>query len=218
MSSVTRLMIALLFWGCLGCTQNPQLQYEIGDLLVYESFENPYGWNEYVNAAQGVDFRIQDHVFRARAWDGTFTWALNSVRHADIVIEVDVVQNSVGRDSAYGVICRASPTNNGNGYYFLISSNGDYSIRRGAGQAVTPLVQFAGSRAVQQGQAINHLRVACIGDYLSLSVNGALLAETYDSRYHTGYAGIVAGAIDDGEADISFDEYRIWTAYTVRNE
>ncbi|MBW4439561.1 MAG: DUF1080 domain-containing protein [Pleurocapsa minor GSE-CHR-MK-17-07R] len=200
-------MLALLL---AGCAARPSLTIAQGELLDAVDFDASYEWENYANVEQGVNFRVEDGAYRAEARDRGFTWVLNSTAHTDVVIQVDAQQVSTFRNNAYGLMCRAAPTNNGDGYYFLISGDGYYTIRRGATDEVPPLIPWTRTDAVQQDQAINRIRIACVGEYLSLTVNGQFVAETTDDRYHRGFAGLSAAVVADGDADIRFDELRIW--------
>lgn len=212
---------AALASGCLialliltACAPSPTVQFRFGETLLREDFSDTAAWERYVNAEQRVAFEIVDNVFRARAWDRGISWALNETVHQDVVIEVETTQLSDYRDNAYGLMCRASPTNNGNGYYFLISGDGYAAIRRGAADEITALVSWRKTSAVRQDRSINRLRVVCLGNYLALYVNGEFVAETADSRYRTGYAGLSA-AVTDGEVEVWFDDLTIWEALPV---
>ncbi|MBK8029721.1 MAG: hypothetical protein IPK17_09460 [Chloroflexi bacterium] len=115
---------------------------------------------------------------------------LNAERHTDVVIEVETTQLSDDRNNAYGVLCRASTSNDGDGYYFLISGDGYFSIRRGATERVDGLIDWTQTNVVNQDRGINRIRAVCIGDYLALQVNGQFIADTHDTRYAEGYAGL----------------------------
>lgn len=110
------------------------------------------------------------------------------------------------------MLCRASANNDGDGYYFLISGDGYYSIRRGATERVDGLIDWAQTDVVNQNRGLNRIRAVCIGDYLALYVNGQFLAETRNSRYTRGYAGLTAAVVDGGAVDIAFDDLSIWSA------
>lgn len=200
-------MLALLL---AGCGARPSLTIAQGELLDEVDFDASYEWENYTNAGQRVNFRIEDGAYRAEMRDRGFMWVLNSTAHTDVVIQVDAQQVSTFRNNAYGLMCRAAPTNDGDGYYFFISGDGYFTIRRGATDEVPPLIPWTRTDAVQQDQAINRIRVACVGEYLSLTVNGQFVAETTDDRYHRGFAGLSAGVVADGDVDIRFDELRIW--------
>lgn len=185
----------------------------LGEVLSEVDFSHSYDWEQYSNEDQHVDFRIEDGAFRAHAWDEGFIWALNSEAHTNVVIQADTRQLSTYANNAYGLMCRAAPTNNGDGYYFLISGDGNYTIRRGATDLIRGLIKWEPSGAIQQGQAINRIRIVCIDDYLALYVNGEFVAELRDDFYQRGFAGISAAVPEGGDVDVIFDDLTIWDAY-----
>lgn len=203
-------LLALLLASCAPKATETVL---LGEVLSEVDFSHSYDWEQYSNEGQHVDFRIEDGVFRAHAWDHGFIWALNSEAHTNVVIQADTRQLSTYANNAYGLMCRAAPTNNGDGYYFLISGDGSYTIRSGATDVVRGLIKWEPTDAIQQGQAINRIRIVCIDDYLALYVNGRFVAETRDDRYQRGFAGIAAAVPEGGDVDVAFDDLIIREAW-----
>jgi hypothetical protein len=117
-------------------------------------------------------------------------------------------------------MCRADPSNNGDGYYFLVSGDGFYSVRKGEAESVNPLVDWTSHSSINTGPASNTIRAVCIGSYLALYVNDRFVVETEDSTYGSGYAGLSvaafaddsAGNVAEANADIAFDNLTIWAA------
>lgn len=210
LSAAAFLGIALLA-TLVACSARPNTLYVLGDLLLEEDFDRSSAWEWYLDPSRSIDMRVQDGVYRAQAGAGTLMWTLNAQMHTDVVIQVDTQRVSGDVVNAHGLMCRASPSGNGNGYYFLISADGAYTIRRGAGDQVTALVPWRTSRALNRGQVINRLRIVCIGDYLALYVNGEFVAEARDNRYHTGVAGLAVAA-PNSPIEVTFDRVLVWEA------
>jgi hypothetical protein len=206
------LLLALLPFAVAACQARPAETVEIGDVLQTVGFDQDYEWESYVNPAQGVEFRLDGGAYRARAWDGGFTWTLNAETHTDAVIQADVEQLSEYADNAFGLMCRASPRNDGSGYFFFISGDGHYTLRRGAAEEVLPIIQWTPTDAIQQGKSINRIRIVCVEDYLALYVNGEFVAEARDDLYRSGYAGLTAAVPEGGEVDVRFDDVVIRAA------
>ncbi len=196
----------------VGCTARPTEQFILNEALLRENFDEGYAWRGRIAEGYGIDFRIEDGTYRAYSEQAGFVSGLNVERHTDVVIEVETTQLSDYRNNAYGVLCRASSNNDGDGYYFLISGDGYYSIRRGATERVDGLIDWTQTDVVNQDRGINRIRAVCVGDYLALYVNGQFIAETRDSRYTDGFAGLTAAVADGGAADIAFDDLTIWSA------
>jgi hypothetical protein len=139
-------------------------------------------------------------------------WTIQPPMLADTVVEVETTQLSAYRNNAYGVMCRANPTDNSNGYFFLISGDGNYTIRRGAVDQVKALIPFTYSDAIRQDKGINRIRAVCIGDYLALYVNDVFVAETHDDYFSRGYTGLSVAVVKGGDADIAFDDLTVYNA------
>jgi uncharacterized protein YfiM (DUF2279 family) len=187
------LIFALLLALLAACSPSAVPVIRLDAELLREDFSSPRAWESYYNAEQGMNFAVEEGVYKARVTQTGIMWTLHSEVHSDVVIEVETTQISTWRDNAYGLMCRAAPSGNGNGYYFLISADGQYTIRRGARDQITALIPWRASGAIRQDRAINRIRIACIGERLLLFVNDEFVAETRDSLYRSGSAGITAG-------------------------
>ena len=192
--------------------RQPSQAFTVGALLDESRFESPLDWESYSDPSIGAAGAVADGVYRIDINDGGFMWALHDRSEADVVVEVETTQFSDYRDNAYGVMCRADPSANGNGYYFLISGDGYYSIRRGVGREVRDLVPFTYSDAIRRDKDFNRIRAVCLGDYLALFVNGVLLDEVRDDLYGAGTVGLTAAVPDGGDVSVTFDNVLIFTA------
>ncbi len=214
-----RFWIGVLLLGALaGCQGKPGYEYRLGDVLLEQDFSQSFAWERYQSTERGTDARVEAGVYRMQARGSGYIWGLNAAMHDNVMIEVQAQQQSDDSNNAYGVMCRADPSNDGDGYYFLISGDGYWSIRRSSGDGVEPLVEFTRSDAIRRDQSLNTLRAICVDDYLALYVNDQFVGEARDRLYSAGFAGmIVAAAGDDGEAnvDIAFDNLRIVEARIV---
>ena len=203
---IALIVFSIILVGCSG----PSKEASLGNVLLSESFDSSSAWETYFG--ETVELEVVDGSYRVRTGDEGYIWGLNEASHSDVVIEVEASQLSEFENNAYGVMCRADTSNNGDGYYFLVSGDGYYSIGKGEGPDVTPLVDWETSSAVNKGQATNSVRAVCVGDYLALFVNDRFVAEATDSTYSSGYTGLTATAFDGGDTDISFDNLSIWEA------
>lgn len=211
---ISALVIWLVLVLVLAACGGPSQEYALGDELLDESFSEEAAWETYLD--DGIALQVVDGAYRVQTGDDGYIWGLNEASHDDVVIEVTSDQLSAFENNAYGVICRADTSNNGDGYYFLISGDGYYTISKGEGDDVTQLVEWTASSAVNSGQESNTIRAVCIGNYLAMYVNDKFLAEIEDSAYGSGYAGFAATAFEGGDTDITFDNLTI-TAASISN-
>lgn len=182
----------------------------IGDLTESQDFSDDHSWDTYSGDNTSAD--IQNDTLVLLAENNFIGWSLNNQDHEDVIIEVDTFQLSEDIVNDYGVVCRADTSSSGAGYYFMVSGDGYYAIFLGTEESLDPLVEWTESAAINQGQDANTLVAVCVQDYLALYANGELLAEVNDDTYTEGYAGVAAGAFEDGVTEVEFDNVRVWNA------
>jgi hypothetical protein len=102
--------------------------------------------------------------------------------------------------------------NNGDGYLFLVGSNGRFAIMRSRGRSVTPLVNWTSHSAIQTGPAVNRIRAVCLGDYLAMYVNGTFVGDATDDTYTQGQVGLVGASADRLGLLVQFDNLSVSTA------
>lgn len=218
MSGIVWSLIAglLLLTGCIGMPSPPKTASQTitrGDQLYHETFERPGDWQQY--AQDGVRLTVVNGVYRGEIDGGVYVWGINARMHEDVILEVRATQFSESTDSGYGLVCRADPANDGDGYYFLVGGDGSASIRRGQSITVEPLVEWERTDAVRAGVRSNQIRAECVGDYLALYVNGVLVAETRDRLYRRGTAGVALVSLPDAPLTVEFDDLTAWGAFSA---
>ncbi|MFN8528067.1 MAG: hypothetical protein U0670_05610 [Anaerolineae bacterium] len=216
-----RMFILLWSASIAACTGIPTInptasqRVNLGDILSDVAFDQPYEWEFYRDSSRGILFGIEEGAYRARIPEGGFAWAMNGTPHTDVAIQADILPYSTETDNGFGLACRASAQGDGDGYYFLISSDGAFTIRRGVNNVIEPLIAWTRNPSIHEGLSPNRMRIVCVGGYLALYVNGEFVGETHDDRYQEGFAGIAA-AVPEGKAvDVAFDNLTIWAASTA---
>ncbi len=108
-------------------------------------------------------------------------------------------------DNWYSVCCRV---NDQNSYYeFSISADGYYRLAIWMmDEDIDPSNQPTFSSHIRQGQdAINLLRIECVGNNLRFSVNGHLLTEMTDDRLTGGDITLGVASLAGTYSEIAFD-------------
>lgn len=193
-------------------TPEPEIPVVPGEELLTETFDTIDAWEQYSDLVSGIQLGVENGTYRAASTAPGFVWGLNAEEHTDVIIEVEITQLSIFPDSAFGVMCRADTSNNGDGYYFLINSNGFFSIRLGDGNTVFPLVDWGESDAIRESIDQNVVKAVCLEDYFAMYVNDELVAETTDPTFSSGYAGLAVAAVFGAGADVAFDNLKIHEA------
>lgn len=218
MMTFTRTVIILLA-GILGIVtlacQRSMLPYQWlanppGMVLFQDDFSDPAsGWDQVVSD-DGIQMDYSEGAYRIRiAGDHRTAWSSAGLEFIDSNVETDARWVDGSGDDDYGLVCRG--IDQGNFYFFAISSDGYYGI----GKVKDGLPELINSPAmlpseyIAQGRDTNHLQAACVGDRLSLTVNGKLLAEVRDADFQRGAVGLIAGTLDDGLTVVDFDNFSV---------
>ncbi|HEX7619900.1 MAG TPA: hypothetical protein VF359_01730 [Anaerolineales bacterium] len=136
--------------------------------------------------------------------------AVSGHRYGDARVEVDATRLSGPVYNRFGLTCRFQDINDF--YFFVISSDGYYAIGEIKNGATSLIGQemMAYNSIIQQGGGANHLRFDCIGNTLRGYVNGQAIAITEDANFSGGDAGLISGAFDEGNVEVSFDNFVVY--------
>lgn len=179
----------------------------------YFQHGNAGSWQVFTAPGEAALFRVSDGALEgAVVADRGYVWSLNGAAHTDVIITATVQQTRGADGSAFGLMCRAD--SGGNGYYFLVGSDGTFSISvaTGARGDLFQLVPWQASGAVRRGKQPNSLRAVCVENYLALFVNDVFVAETFDDEFTQGQAGVALGAVQ-ATAWARFDDIAVQDAY-----
>jgi hypothetical protein len=176
-------------------------------VLYEDDFSDPEsGWEHYREVDGILDYEDDAYRVQVNGFPHMF-WVNAGVDLEDVIIEVEAeVQPGIEKNQ-YGVICRLDEEFD---YYALfISSEGEYGIGYMKDWVLTLLGpgELAFSEAIVQGEASNQITAACVGETLSLSVNGVELLSVEDTRLTHGDTGLTVGTVDEPGADVLFDNY-----------
>lgn len=197
----------LLLIGCQSQRPTGADQVAIGRIILQDDFSEGFEWDQYDSEA--VRLVVEDGVYRGSTTGGQYIFGLNNTSHNNVVIDIDAMMLSGELNNGYGVMCRADPANNGEGYYFLVGADGSATIRRGQDKQVKALVAWEKHDAIKQGIRLNQLRVFCVDDYLALYVNGEFIMETRDNLYSSGHVGVAFVSLDGDEIAVEFDNLTV---------
>ncbi len=172
------------------------------------SGEQNCGWREYNQGGAVVEI-AEGTLNISTSQTGQIWWTNAGRDFSDMIVTVQARQSSGPNNNAYGVLCRYQDENNF--YIFLISGDGYYAIGKyqtGEQQItyLTPNLDYVFSELINQGVATNLLRVSCIGNELSLSVNGLPLITVQDDSFSGGDVGLGVSTLEPGTAVVQFDD------------
>jgi len=206
------LFIVLLFMASLACqvslpiTTTPTPVARAGDTLFFDDFTKPStGWKRFTSAEGTMDYDGNGYRFLVNALQANF-WSTPGKSFKDVRMEVDVAKLSGPDENRIGLLCRFTE---GNYYFFMVSSDGYYTIGKYIGGNAIQLGQteMQYNEAIHTGLAINHLRADCVGNTFTLYVNGSPVAQAQDSDFAEGDVGLLAGTFSQPGVDVIFDNF-----------
>lgn len=171
------------------------------------------GWVEYQRSGAIVQVMAEGEVLQiSTTQPGQLWWSNPGRNFTDTQITVETRQMGGPDDNAYGVICRYQ--NIDNYYVFLISGDGYYTIGKlqsGSPQIIflTSSGEYVYSDVINQGVAMNNIQVSCVGNQLSMTVNGVLLETVVDDSFAQGDVGLGLTTFQPGTAIVQFDNVQV---------
>lgn len=199
------LLPVLILAACLPF-QAPAAPPASGETLYFDDFSAPAsGWERFTSAEGTMDYDGGGFRFLVNALDTNF-WSTPGRTFRDVRVEVDVAKIDGPDENRIGVLCRFLE---GNYYFFMVSSDGYYTIGKYLGGNVLQLgqSQMQYNPAIHTGLAVNHLRGDCIGETLTFYVNGAPVAQAVDADLAQGSVGLLAGTFGQPGVDVLFDNF-----------
>ena len=191
-------------------TTNSTPRAQSPNKLFYDDFSDPNsGWDsvdtaDYYSDYYNNAYRITVHKNMFDSWSNP-----DDHNYGDTITEVDATKNGGPDDNDFGVICRYQNANEF--YYAVISSDGYYGITKVTSNSsdLLGLSELQPSNYINKGLASNHIRFDCIGNVLTLYINGHQVDQENDSSYTTGNVGLIAGTYDTPGTDILFDNFAV---------
>ena len=176
-----------------------------GAVLFEDDFtDSASGWNR----GGGADYA--DGVYQIEVVEPqTKVWANPGQKFTDVIVEVDATTLAGPQDNDFGVQCRVQ---DGENFYFLLISADGFQV---IGKVLKGEPTFLSadvmqpSDAIAQGNETNQLRADCVGKELTLTVNGALVAQAADDSFAGGDVGLTAGSYVEGGVQVLFDNFKV---------
>lgn len=137
-----------------------------------------------------------------------FYWANPRKSFTDVIVEVEATKvGGASDDNQFGIICRHTDVDNW--YLLVIGSDGWASIRRRIDGADLEFLQQSdpGTAGINTGSSLNNLRAECVGNRLTLYVNGNKIVEAFDNSLTSGDVGLLAGTFDSTSVEVVFDNF-----------
>lgn len=210
LAGVALWVMALLVAGCR--QQNLSMQERgptrsvvTGSERTLYEFYDAATWDVFTVEDDTAYFTVEGGALEGHvAADRGYLISTNNVAHENVIINATVRQEEGLLGNGFGVVCRADDA--GNGYYFLVSSDGMFTISVGTPvrNELFELIPWQYHSIIRQGFEANDLRAVCAENYLAMFINDVFVAETFDDEFTSGELGVVVGAVGR-PATVRFD-------------
>ncbi len=201
MKSWFGLLLLLTLVGCAASRTDP--------VLFADDFSDPHsGWSVWTNEdsfAAYLDGGLR--LFGKRPqYD---YWSLAGRQDEAVILTVEATVLGGPLDNRFGLICRYQDA--GNYYAFLISSDGYAGILRFLNGQLSllsaPTLEY--TPLIEPGLTMNRIQADCVGERLTLWVNGQVVTEAHDDSFSIGDVGVWVGSGVEGGVDVLFDDFLV---------
>jgi hypothetical protein len=176
-----------------------------------DGFDSQNGnWTTYSTQAGAASYKDGKLYIKNYTASEYSSASFREQQFSDFALEVEMVLVSGSSANRQGVICRYS--SEGDYYNLGISADGEYLIQKFVGGVATWLKSPTSSSHINTGSGVtNNVRVECMGNSLTLYVNGIRVAHITDNTLVSGYVGFLANSSSGEYTEVAFDNAVIWT-------
>ena len=192
--------------------RGPSRSVRAGAELANYTFQRPATWDLFDLGEEIASASLERNALALSVGPELgYLTAGNNVTHSDLLINATVRQTEGLLGNGFGLLCRADKA--GNGYWFLLSSRGEFSIQvaSAAREKLFELVPWRYHSVIRQGMHANELRIVCAQNYLAFFINNVFVAEAFDDEFDSGELAVALGATGR-QASVSFDDIRLRAA------
>lgn len=188
-------------------TPEPTSEFRV---LVQDDFSAGTGWYIQEDDNFGFLYRNNGYAIYVKIFNA-WIWSLRGPDNlADVRIEVEVARNAGASNGYYGVMCRQVDEHN---YYALVvSEDGSFGIGKMEDREFEFLAQGVdGDGVIKTNGEQNRITGDCLGDRLTLKVNGVQLLQVDDDDFTRGGNGIITATRMTPDFEALFTYFRLST-------
>jgi heat shock protein HslJ len=178
------------------------------NIIFEDDFSTDTGWMIYKADSHAFRWEEGSYYISVSTLNG-YIWSTRTVELSDGSVETVANQVEGDKDGYYGVVCRFQT---GTDYYaFVINENGSYGIalmKYGLLDFISQGTDQVG--IIKRDGQLNTIRGDCVGDTLTLYVNGEKLSEVKDASFTGGEVGIIAITFFQKNSVIRYDRFTVY--------
>jgi uncharacterized protein YraI len=187
-------------------TETPAERQPPAGLPFYDDFSAPNsGWQIMDEDTGSISFRDGELIIRDDVSDDSPASVTPGIVADDVVIEVQS-RLAGGTDDNWQIIfCRRTGTSD---YAFAYRTDGYFAANTWVDDEIVRQVDVTETAAIRQGSdAVNTVKVSCVGTRQQFWINGTLLVDWDDDRLQQGEFGLAAQAMGGGYTEVAFDNF-----------
>jgi 3-keto-disaccharide hydrolase len=148
--------------------------------------------------------------YSTNGWRG---WRLTDRGMSNFYMEGSFTTVTCSGKDQYGLVFRSPDYATGEGYYFGITCDGNYSLLLSDGNQYHKLIDSSFSDQIKPGSnQANRLGVLAEGPKISLFINGAKVNETSNSAYQTDTkVGVFILGLNTPGFTVKLDQFNMWS-------
>jgi serine/threonine protein kinase len=175
--------------------------------LFFDDFSDPNsGWKDDTWDSGFLSYGTDGKYHVGVTKENWLTYATPGLDLSDVIITVDFTPVSTNQDGSYGVYCRRVDDNNG--YMFEFSQKGSFRILKRQNGEYVYLSEFAEASPIPLPPEGGVITASCLGNELSLYINGILLQQLTDDTFGNGDVGVFVSTWG-GALEIAFDNFTV---------
>lgn len=178
-----------------------------GEILLEDDFsDDTTGWEIVNNVYELKGYSSEGYLISINDKGGR-SISTTGLQFSDIKVQVETQKLTGSNDSYLGIVCRYQ--DNQNHYRFFVTPDGYTGIVKvvNGESGALPDGKMSYNHDVIQNDGTNLLEVSCVGNTLSLSVNGKLAVSADDDQLTQGDVGIFAETGQDGAGSFIFNQF-----------
>jgi len=179
------------------------------NLVLEDDFSDPHsGWGSHEDDTASAGYVDGEYFCRETAENYIYHAQYPDLELDDFTYQVECRQVEGDPENEYGLVFRCS----GEDYYkFGVTGDGYYDLLLRKDGQWTKMVDWAKSTAVERGDQVNVLKVACTGETISLYVNDEHVQTVRDDSLSKGRIGLFVGGWENMPTEARFDNVKVWS-------
>ena len=217
LKTVTIIMSVFLLAGCTSpatsrSTNSPKPASTStpvnSDILYFDDFSDPQsGW--WVGEDESGKAFYSDGKYHLLMYKGDMGNCANTNEtYSDGVINLEIQHLSGDQESEAGIIFRDNE--NGNGYVFLLTRDGNFHLEKYVNNSPTSLLQVNNSDRILVGTRTNKITISMHNRNFYFFINDTHIGSVEDSSFSSGDVGLCVFPGASSDAEYAFDNFVVY--------